>query len=306
LGNILAKRGETQEARNFYQEALILNGKNEEALRGLWNLERFSGNTDQAREYLNQALAARPDYFGTIYDFGVFSYYNGNLELAKDLFSQLVTLAPQQQKGYNLLGATFFEMDKYTDSEQMFESSLAIEPSYMAYTNLSTLYFYSGRLLDAAEMARKALVLDNSGFDAWRTLAEATYWTPGLRDSSQTAFRKCAEILTEQLAASQVSGSAGHPELRSDLATVQVRLGKLDEARVLLSALEKEIHLEVPTMFNLASAYEQMQNREKALLWLEKAVAADLSFKQVERYPGLRNLRTHPRFQALRREYGGG
>jgi eukaryotic-like serine/threonine-protein kinase len=305
LGDILARRGDTEEAREYYLEALALNAKSEEALKGLWNLERFAGNIDQAKVYLKQALDARPEYYGTIYEFGVFSYYQGNMEQAEDFFTRLVELAPQQQQGYNLLGATFFEMDKYPDSKMMFENSLAIEPSYMAYSNLGTLYFYSGRLLDAAEMARKALALDDERYDAWRTLAESNYWTPGLRDSSQVAFQKCALIIKDQLAKSQVDGSSGYPELRSDLATVQVRLGKFEEAQVLLDGLEKEPHLEAPAMFNLASAFEQMDNRDKALFWLEKAVAADLSFAQVERYPGLRNLRTHPRYLALRGEYEG-
>jgi len=257
-----------------------------------------------AKNYLKQALWARPEYYGTIYDFGVFSYYQGDLKKAEEFFCHLIDLAPQQQQGYNLLGATFFEMEKYTDSEQMFENSLAIEPSYLAYSNLGTLYFYSGRLVDSAEMALKALQIDDTRYDAWRTLAEATYWTPGLRDSSQNAYLKCEEIISGQLAKSLVNGSDGSPELRSDLATVQIRLGKPDEAVGLLSVLEKESNLEVPVMFNLASAFEQIQERDKALLWLEKAVAADLSLAQVERYPGLRNLRTHPRFQALRLKYG--
>jgi len=304
LANLLAIHGQNDEARSCFKKALTLDGVNESALRGLWNLETNTGNDDEAFIYLTRAVAARPDYFNTIDNLGVHQYYQGNFVAAESAFRQLVEIAPQQNRGFNLLGATLFEMDNYSDSEIMFENSLAIGPTYTAYSNLATLYFYSGRMLDSIEMSQKALSLDETLYHAWRTLGESYYWSPGLRDSSKAAFRKCVNLVRKELANTPPGVNSANQVLRSDLASFHVRLGEFDVARDLLDELEGESSLGIPVMFNLASSYEQIGDRTKALFWLEKAIAADLSLSQVENYPGLRNLRTHPRFLELRERYG--
>ena len=304
LASLVARRGETEQARELYLQALERDPSHAGALRGLANLERVAGFSGRARDYLDQALAARPDYFWNLNDLGIYHYYEGDFPLAVECFGQMVQLAPQQVRGYNLLGAAQFEMDQYAEAEDAFVNSLAIEPSYTAYSNLATLSFYSGRLHDSADFSRKALALDDSRYPAWRTLAESLRWTPGMRDSSKVAFRQCIELVSAQLAESRVDGSAGDPVMLSDLATFHVSVGEFTEAAAILANLEPLPNLETAVMFNLAAAYEEMKNRDRALHWLEKAVAADLSLSQVEHYPGLRNLRTHPRFQALRERYG--
>ncbi len=57
-------------------------------------------------------------------------------------------------------------------------------------------------------------------------------------------------------------------------------------------------------MFIAADVYEQLGHRDQALDWLEKACAADLSLAKVEFYPGLRELRTHPRYRDIVARYG--
>ena len=57
-------------------------------------------------------------------------------------------------------------------------------------------------------------------------------------------------------------------------------------------------------MFSMASTYEELGDRGRALDWLEKAMALELSFKKVDHYPVLKNLRSHPRYIALRKQYG--
>ena len=122
-----------------------------------------------------------------------------------------------------MLGATLFEMDKYSDSEIMFEKSLAITLTLRAYSNYTN----------------------------WRALGEAYFWTPGLRDSSQATFRECVTLVNESL-----------------------------------------------------NDYPNRQTSTNQILRLDLAVPADLSLAQIEPYPELRNLRTHPRFLALREKYG--
>jgi hypothetical protein len=52
--------------------------------------------------------------------------------------------------------------------------------------------------------------------------------------------------------------------------------------------------------FRVAETYEQLGDRENALIWVEKALANGYPLAHLDRYPGLRDLRSDERFRRLR------
>jgi hypothetical protein len=91
----------------------------------------------------------------------------------------------------------------------------------------------------------------------------------------------------------------------ADEASFCAILGPRDKALQILAVMEaRGDELNFQTMFSMASTYEELGKRERALDWLEAAVERDLSFKKVDHYPVLMNLQSHPRYIALREKYG--
>ena len=94
------------------------------------------------------------------------------------------------------------------------------------------------------------------------------------------------------------------PQLQADQASFHAILGQREESLAILEALEaRETEFDLEIMFSLASTYEELGDRDRALDWLEAAMSHDMSFKKVDRYPVLKNLQTHPRYIALRSQY---
>ena len=94
------------------------------------------------------------------------------------------------------------------------------------------------------------------------------------------------------------------PHLMADQASFCANLGQPEKALTILAELEaRPQDLDAEIMFSLSSTYEELGDRDKALDWLDIAVEKTLSFKKVDHYPVLRNLRPHPRYIALREKY---
>ncbi|MBU1074162.1 tetratricopeptide repeat protein, partial [bacterium] len=246
------------------------------------------------------AVAARPGLAHAHLRLGSYYYFMARYEEAADCYRRVVALTPSHYEGYNHLGAVLFELEDYDGAQAMFEKSLALEPTYDAYTNLGSLYFYRHRYADAVNMFRRSLAIDGDQYAVWGYLGESLYWAPGLRDSSRTAYGEAIRLATAQQA-----DNLDDTYLISDLASYHAHLGQSEQSLALSAQLEEKEDVIAEVMFIIADAYEQMGRREKALDWLERACAADLSLAKIELYPGLRELRTHPRYRDMVARRGG-
>ena len=86
------------------------------------------------------------------------------------------------------------------------------------------------------------------------------------------------------------------PGLLVDLAAAYARLGQKARARQLLDSAIAAGKLEAGVTFSVAAAYEDIGDRDSALEWLGRARKAGYPMAQVERSPGLAELRKDSRF----------
>ena len=303
LGNLKAGRSDSlsiEQAMAEYRRALALDPLNSPTLSRLGSLQfrysRFKG----AKETFYRAIDAHPRFPRVYRDAGVFHWYRAEYEKMRENFQTMVELVPDDHLGYYLLGAAYFEEGNYAEAETLFVRSLEIEPTPNCYENLGTLYYYDQRYIDSIDMCRKALEMSPGRYSAWRTLAEASRFAPGFADSVQPAYDKAMEILQIQL-----SQDPDDPHFMADHASFSAILGHPEKALAILAELEVwRSELDPEIMFSMASTYEELGDRGRALDWLETAVAKALSFKKVDHYPVLMNLRSDPRYIALRKKYG--
>jgi serine/threonine-protein kinase len=300
LGNLKASTGDSDDALTEYRLALDLDPLHAPTLARLGLLQNRRGENKGAEATFHRAINARPRYPRAYRNAGVFHYYQAEYENALQNFKTMVDLVPNDPFGHRLMGATYFEKGDYENSEIMFNRSLALEESYGAYSNLGTLYFYDQRYTDSIAMCRKALELQPDEFNIWRTMAASFKFAPGYEDSVRPTYEKAMELLQIELARDPHG-----LEFKADHAAFCAILGPRETALAILADLETNISiLEPRVMFSMASTYEELGDRNRALDWLETAVNKDLSFKKVDHYPTLMNLRSHPRYIALRKQYG--
>jgi len=300
LGNLKARLGDTDAALGEYHRALTRDPMHAATLNHLGNLHFRIGEEKSAEATFNRAIDARPFYPRVYREAGVFNYYRENMETALENFAAMAELAPDDELSHRMLGVVYFGLEDFDKSETMMERSLAIKASQGAYANLGTLYYYDQRYIDSVAMSQRALEMEPDDFGTWRTLAAAYRFATGYEDSVRPAYEKAMEFLQVELAQDPENA-----DYKADHASFSAILGSRETALAILADLETNYsELNPGIMFSMASTYEELGDRGRALDWLEKAMAQELSFKKVDHYPVLKNLRSHPRYIALRKKYG--
>jgi tetratricopeptide (TPR) repeat protein/TolB-like protein len=303
LGNIKAGSGDSlaaEQAVAEYRLALNLDPIHAPTLSQLGFLQYRLGKNKGALETFNRAVKDRPRFPRAHRNVGVFHFYQADYAKMRDNFQVMTELVPNDYLSFYLLGAAYFEEGDYRNSETAILRSLEAKQTSGGYENLATLYYYDQRYIDSIAMCRKALEFPGDEYSTWRTLAAASKFAPGYEDSVRPAFENAMALLQVEL-----ERDPDQPDLMADNASFCSILGSSEKSLAILAELEaRQDELDAQTMFNMASTYEELGDRDKALDWLETAASMDLSFKKVDHYPVLRNLRSHPRYIALREKYG--
>jgi serine/threonine-protein kinase len=151
-------------------------------------------------------------------------------------------------------------------AEQALKNSLAVQPSYEAYSNLGVLYLGQKRYSEAAAMTRKAIAIDDENYLVWENLRTAEEW---LHDVPETKAVIAREVpLLEKFVKIKSQNGLAH----GVLATLYAKQGENAKA---------ELHIQSALAFGpdspdaleaVADAYESMGDHEKALFYLHAAV----------------------------------
>jgi tetratricopeptide (TPR) repeat protein len=172
--------------------------------------------------------------------------------------------------------------------------SLAIQPSYRAYANLATIYFFQSRYSEAAQMYERAIQLNDRDGRVWRNLGDAYYWAPNERDKAASAYQHAAELLKAQLKINPQD-----PSLLTELALCQSMLGKSAEAIALITHARERSASDPEMFFRSAEIYEESGDHAAALEWLSQAVQKGYPMREIQRDPTFQKLREDARYKQL-------
>jgi eukaryotic-like serine/threonine-protein kinase len=290
LGQVLKMTGKPAEAAEEFESALAEQPSSIEALLGLADAYRATGNP-QAEATYRRALALQPSYWAVYNQFGFFYFRGGRYADAIPMFQQAIRRRPDSVRVYNNLGAALFKVDRFADARQAYQSSIRISPSDGAYTNLGNLEYYVGNYRAAAAAFEEATKLTPGKYLYWANLGDAYRWTPELSGRAPAAYEKAARLAEGELALNPDDAAA-----HATLAICDAKLGRMGPAR---HHIQRALEIEPanPDHLLYAAILANVSGKsDEAIDWIRKAVKAGLGAAQIEREPELKNLRTLPGF----------
>ena len=295
LGRIYKRKGMGGTAILEFQRALAIDPASAAAHRGLASVYADLGRLEEAETTYQAAIEMKPGYWAGYNDLGRFYYDQGRYDDAITQFREVLRLTPDNYPmWYNRMGATFYQQGNWPEARKMFERSIAVEPTYRAYSNLGVVNYIEGRYAESAAMCEKALELSDTSYITWAQLANAYYWMPGKRDQAVEVFRRVVAMAEEQREVNPRDA-----DLLSSLAGYYVMVGDDDGAMELIRESLEIAPNDMWVIYAAGYNYEQLGDRDKALELIGKALEMGYPLKEVERDPWLRDLREDERFQKL-------
>ena len=286
LGLILHGTGRYDEARQRFEKAIALDGRNHEAYQGL--AKAFLGLKDyaNAEATYRKAISLRPDDWTGYKALALFYYEREAYAKAAAQFQRVVDLTPDNAPGYLNLGGALAGMEDWNSAEKAWLRALALDPkNQAALSNLGKLYLDERRQTNRAiEMYRRALALNDRGFRTWGQLGRA-YRRIGDREKADQAFSKALALIDAELSINPKSVA-----LYSSLGFYRALMGREDFAAPVEHALELAPDNKEPLLRG-AEAYAIAGNKHRAAELLDKAVALGVSPKAVMRSEYLKDLR---------------
>lgn len=263
----------------------------------LVQLTRFLNRNGRYREADSlhaRIVAIQPDYWLGHMRYGQFLYAQAQYAEAATQFEMVVDQAPGMAMGYASLGAARWALNDYKAAQAALLRSPARD--FDILSNLGTLSFYLDEYRDAVRYYEEALAINPDDESVLANLASVYYWLPNEEQNFKTsvneALRRTKPLLDE------------HPDdlsLKARVANYYAMLDDTTEALVHLNPFLKEPWEQVDgrTAFSVAAAWEEIGERERALVWIRSALEKKYARHAIDRYPGIESLRADPRYVAM-------
>jgi serine/threonine-protein kinase len=293
LGVLEAGTGEYEKATEQLQQTIQLDPANDLAYINLAGAYQHLNQPDKAEETYKRAISLRPQYWRGYHWLSVFYSSRADYAKAVEMSTKATQLDPDSYLAFNSLGVALLFQGHDDEAEKAFAKSIAIRPSYAAFSNVAVAQFHLRRYKESAASFKEALKLDDSNYQNWGSLGDAYYYG-GDRTAALDAYRKAIALAEAQLKVNE--RDAG---VLGDLASYYSMLGDQKQA---LSYLDRSLQLgqgDKDLLFNAAVVYNQLRETGPALEWLSKALAAGYSRSVIATGAPFDNLHDNPQYQAL-------
>ena len=286
--------GRFSEAEAEWRRAIELDPTSPFPYLGLGSGYAAQRRDSEAESQLREAVKRRGSDWRPDGELGSFFIRRGRFSEALASYEAARQLAPDNTIVWRNIGAAYFQLERYEDAAAAFQRSLEILPSAAVYTNLGTLRFFQGRYHDAVPAFEKAVELGANRALYWGNLADAYRWAPGRRGESLAAYDRAVALLRDD-----VAKQPSNPELKTRLAAYLVKSRRPKEALDVIADIERSEGLPSPVLKQLALVQELAGNRERALHFVDRALQAGYSAKEIANDPELTTLRADMRYHAI-------
>ncbi|MEE4271297.1 MAG: protein kinase [Thermoanaerobaculales bacterium] len=297
VASLRSAMGDREGELDALRRAVEIDPEHGEARRRSAAAMMRSGRLDEAEREYQRAIYLQPGYWPNHHYLAQIFISQGRYEAAANEFRRVVELAPLYVGGYTNLGVVYGYLDRDELAKEIFEQSLEVdhENNYAAFTNLGTIYYDERRFADSVAMNERALAIDDGEYAVWGNLASARKFV-GNTDRAAEDYRRAIE-----LARSELEARGDDAEILTDLGIYYAAIGEKEQGLESLAgaaALDPQDPLIVA---RIAECYEDLEERERALEWVERAFSAGAPPEAFENNPTLRELVADERYQEITR-----
>lgn len=302
FGDLRRSTGRHDEAVKAYESSIRGGGDDFEARLGIALARVNQGRSAEAENACAAAVAARPDDWRGHSVLGWIYFQRGDFAAALEPWTQVVRLAPDNAKGRRNLGSAYHRLDRFDDAILNYERSLAIQPNHVAYGNLGTALYFTGRYEEAVAALRRATELTPSDPIRWGSLAGtcrnlARLGHTAYEQESEDALDRAIGLIRERL--------TRNPNAAEWWAFLAGYLADRDMREEAEDAIRKALTLAPADAFCMARAgyiCHHFGDRSQAVRWFRNAVAHGYGRGEFARSPELAPLRDDPEFVRLLEE----
>ena len=287
LGRIHSAAGKRNLALHEFQQALDIDPRDAAALAGLASAYEESGRVKDAEAAYIKAAALRPDDWDGYNNLGNFYDRQSKYADAIAQYQRALQLTPDNAQVLLNLGGEYLSMGDpklYSAAEQALKKSIALSPTYPAYSNLGILYMMQQKYPEAAMATEKALQLNDRDYTVWGNLLGAYKW---MKDDAKAA---AAEKRMQPLAEEAVRLKPQDAAARSTLAVLHALMNEKDKA---LSEVQTSLALapdDPQILVNTADVYQLMGDPKRAKEYLQRALGKGLTMDQAKTDPYLQSI----------------
>lgn len=239
------------------------------------------GKIEEATRLLRRTAEHFPAYAALQQRLGERLLESGDLEGARRAFANVIASAPDATQGYCGMGDVRLRGRDFAGAELILRRAVAVDPDDRNTRYLLGLALRGLGEIDAArrELARgvgakRRLLRDELSDSLEHYIVNLAGRLDLARQySAEGDLTTAADILEAALAQ-----RPDNCELLNDLASVRVRLGRLDEAFELLRRAEGLGESEILTFNNMADCLMRMNRLSEAMTYAERAVGAGPEF----------------------------
>jgi eukaryotic-like serine/threonine-protein kinase len=289
-------------ARGYFEQALARDPKYALAHAGvgyLMLIEAVWGRGDpltlfpEAKQALEKALELDPSLpLAHAYLGSVLGEYDYDWAAAEHEMKRAVELGPAVAEVHFCYAMHFLQpMGRLTEAEAEFKRAAELDPLYhLAVVGLAENAYRRGDPEAAVALAKKALELDATYY--------FSHWMLGLAQFLKGSAGEAVDAVERAVAFSE-----RNPWVLATLHNLYERAGRNEEAAAVIAELRERARTGyvAPGVFGIVCL--GLGQVEEALGWFEKAVEGrDAIALYLSTEPKLGRLRSHPRYQALRRQ----
>ena len=197
------------------------------------------------------------------FNLAVKNHQENKLEVAQDLYNQVLEIDPNYAKAYNNLGSTFENTSDYKKALSYYEKAIEIDPNYIrAHENLGGVLQILGQNQKAKERYEKAIKIDPNHSISHNNLG-VVFKKLGENQKAKECFEKAIEV------------DPNYANAYHSLGSVLQILGQDQKAKESYEkAIEKDPNL-VNSHNSLGKIFHDLEAYKKAKECYEKAIEID-------------------------------
>ena len=206
-------------------------------------------------------------------------------------------LEPDIDAGYENVGNVYLQQGKYQECIPYFQKALQIEPFFSTYSNLGTAFFFLKQYSNSADMFEKAVALNPNSTEATVNLADA-YRAGGQQDKARTAYLKAISLGYKELQINPQETS-----VMAEIALAYAKTGNAQEADNLIRRVRSIDRNNVNFIYEEAQINALLGRQSEALKALKESFDKHYPAEYAAADTDLGNLQSNPEFRSLIEKY---